>query len=186
MKTQMAAPNRWKGLVLGVAGAGAGLAAMSLYWQAATQVHGSDPRQAQNTSGPHTLDEISLVGEHHQPDESSTAATGRVLHEAVTGKEPKKETKTLLSYLVHYGYGLLVGGLYGAVRGGSAGVPDVLGGLGYGTGLWLFGSELAQPLLGLSAGPTTAPLSSHAYGLGAHFAFGLATAATTQVLYRVL
>jgi hypothetical protein len=81
---------------------------------------------------------------------------------------------------------LAVGGLYGALRGGSAGAPDVPGGLAYGTGLWLFGSELARPLLGLSAGPTSQPLSAHAHALGAHFAYGLATAATTQVLYQLL
>ncbi len=178
--------NHWKGFVLGVAGAAAGLTAMRYCWQGVTAITGKDPRAEETKGGPHTLDDISLVGEHYQGGESSTAAIGRLAYETLANKEPKKETKTTLSYVVHWGYGLLVGGLYGALRGGSAGVPDVAGGLAYGTGLWLFGSEIAIPLLGLSKGPTTQPLESHAYALGAHFAYGLATAASTQLLYRLM
>ncbi len=135
----------------------------------------------------HALDDISLVGEHHKEDESSTMAVGRILDKTLTGKEPRsKETKTTLSNEVHWAYGMTVGGIYGALRGGAAGIPDIPGGLAYGTGLWLFGSEVALPLLGLSPGPTTSSPASHAYGLGAHFAYGLATAATKQMLYRLL
>ncbi len=178
--------NHWKGLALGVVGGVAGVLAMQYYWQAVTALTGQDPRKATTDAGPHALDNLSLVGQQHEADESSTAAVGRLLNAAATGKEePKKETKATLSTLVHWGYSLTVAGLYGAVRGGT-GVPDAGGGLVYGTGLWLFGSELAVPLLGLADGPTTQPLASHAHGLGAHVVYGLATAATTQVLYRLL
>lgn len=178
--------NHWKGFVLGVVGAAAGITAMKYYWQGVTSVTGKDPRSEPNTSDMHALDDIAVAGEHHKPGESSTAAIGRLAYEATADKEPKKETKEMLSNAVHWGYGLFVGGLYGAVRGGSSKLIDVPGGLAYGTGLWLFGSELAVPMLGLSKGPTTESLAGHAYGLGAHFAYGLATAATTQLLYKVL
>ena len=179
-------PNRWKSFVLGITGGAAGVAAMGYYWRAVTSLTGADPRQATNTSGPHALDDIAVAGQHHQQGESSTAAVGRIADEAATGKEPKKETKETLSNVVHWGYGTLIGGVYGAARGAAAPAPDVLGGLTYGAGVWLFGSELAVPLLGLAPGPTTQPLSSHAYALGAHFVYGLTTAAVTQVLYRLL
>jgi hypothetical protein len=179
-------PNRWKGFVLGVVGGAVGVLAMGYYWQAVTALTGQDPRKEKNEDGPHALDDIAVAGQHHQEGESSTAAMARILDEAATGKEPKKETKMTLSTLIHWGYGMLVGGLYGAMRGGAADVPDVPGGLGYGTGLWLFGSELAVPMLGLAEGPTTQPLESHAYALGAHFVYGTVAAATTQILYRVL
>src|SRR5215212_11420274 len=116
-------PNRWKGLVVGILGGVAGLLAMSGYWQAVTAVTGEDPRQASNKAGPHTLDDVSRVGTQHKKDESSTEAVGRIVDQAVTGKPPSKETKSLLSNLVHWGYGLLVAGLYGALRGGSAPAP---------------------------------------------------------------
>src|SRR5437016_5592090 len=179
-------PNRWKGFVLGVVGGAAGTLAMNYYWQGVQVATGKDPRQEQSDSGPQPLDDISLAGQQHEEGESSTAAMGRILNEAATGKEPGKETKSTLSNLVHWTYGMLVGGVYGAVRGGSAGIPDAPGGLAYGTGLWLFGSELTVPLLGLSEGPTATTPESHAYGLGAHFAYGLVAAATTQALYKLL
>ncbi len=178
--------NHWKGLALGVAGGVAGLTAMRYYWQAATAVRGGkDPRGETSDTGPHKLDDISLVGEHHKEGESSTASIGRILDKAVTGEDPGKEAKTVLSYGVHWGYGLTMAGLYGTLRGG-AGIPDPLGGLAFGTALWLLGSEIALPLLGLSAGPTTIPKSGHMWALGAHFAYGLTTAATTQILYKLL
>jgi hypothetical protein len=178
--------NHWKGLVLGVVGGAAGLVAMRYYWRTITAMTGKDPRSQTSDSGSRALDDMSVVGRHHKEGESSTAAAGRLAFEAAVGKEPKRETKAALSSGVHWTYGLVVAGLYGALRGGSAGVPDAAGGLAYGTGLWLFGSELAVPLLGLSSGPTTRPFSSHAYGLGAHFAYGLTTAAATQSLYWLL
>lgn len=176
--------NHWKGLVVGVAGAAVGVLAMKYYWQGVIALLGKDPRSEENKSDMHALDDIAVAGEHHQEGESSTEAIGRLAYQAVADKEPNKETKTALSYTVHWSYGLLLGGLYGAVRGGSGWV-DIAGGLAYGTGVWLFGSELAIPMLGLSEGPTTQSLASHAYGLGAHFAYGLATSATTQLLYKL-
>ncbi len=176
-------PNRWKGFVLGIGGGIAGLLAMGIYWQAVTALTGQDPRKAENQTGLHNLDDIAVIGTHHQPDESSTAAMGRLLVVAVTGRAPSAATKALLSEQIHWGYGTLLAGLYGALRAGAA--PDAGGGLGYGSGLWLVGSELAVPLLGLAAGPTTQPLASHAHALGAHLTYGLITAGTTQILYRL-
>lgn len=65
--------NHWKGFVLGVAGAAAGLMAMRYYWQGVTAVTGKGPRAEETKDGPHTLDDIWLVGEHYQEGESSTA-----------------------------------------------------------------------------------------------------------------
>ena len=177
--------NRWKGFVLGVVGGAVGTFAMGYYWQAVVALVGDDPRQAQAAGGPHALDDIALVGKHYARGESSTAALGRLIGQAMLGKQPGKQAQTLLSNGVHWTYGSLLGGLYGAWRGGT-GLLDVPGGLAYGTGIGLLGSELALPLLGLAAGPTTQPLESHAYGLGAHWVYGLATAATTQLLDALL
>ncbi|MDQ2806143.1 MAG: DUF1440 domain-containing protein [Chloroflexota bacterium] len=177
--------NHWKGFVLGLVGGAVGTWAMGAYWGAVTALAGDDPRQAKVAGGPHGLDDISLVGQHYKAGESSTAALGRLIGQAVLGKPPGKQATTLLSNAVHWSYGSLLGGLYGAVRGGT-GLLDVPGGLAYGTGVGLLGSEVALPLLGLAAGPTTQPLESHAYGLGAHWVYGLAVAATTQVLDALL
>ncbi|HEX5060400.1 MAG TPA: hypothetical protein VFV99_13625, partial [Kofleriaceae bacterium] len=68
--------------------------------------------------------------------------------------------KSALSWLVHIAYGSLVAAAYGALR---AGHPrnTFLDGIALGTGLWLFGDELAVPLLGLADKPTAYSPSSH-------------------------
>ena len=179
-------PNRWQGLVLGIAGGALGTMAMGGYWKAAQALTGEDPRTLANEGGSRPFDDISLVGTHHSPEESSTAAMGRIAYEQLAGKPPEsEETKSTLSYVVHYGYGSLQGGLYGATRSGAA-PPDVPGGLAFGTGMWLFGDELGASLLGLADGPSKFPPKQHLHRLAAHLVYGLTVAATTRVLHRLL
>jgi len=157
---------------------------MGGYWSVATALAGSDPRAATREGGPHPLDDISLVGIHHGPEESSTAAIGRLAYQRVAGKPPESdETKTLLSYLVHYGYGSLQGGLFGALNEGGR-FGTVPAGAAYGAGMWLFGDEGVVSLLGLADGPGKYPLSQHLHRLGAHLAYGLVTAMVTTALRR--
>jgi hypothetical protein len=179
----------WKGFVLGVVGSVAGLAAMSLYWQyVAPQLSGGEENSQEETEGGNgqqrPFDNISLVGKYYREEESSTEALGRRLYENVTGYTPRSETREMLSYLIHWGYGLAQGGLYGALRSSANGL-DLKGGLLYGTGLWLLGDELAVPALGLQGGPTSVSSEQHLNRLGAHLAYGLGTAAATQILRRI-
>lgn len=179
--------NTLKGFVLGGLGGAAGVLAMRLYWQAATALEGEDPRTlTRDDAASHPLDEVGVVGQLHQPDESSTAAVGRIAYEALTGDEPESpELKEALSYGVHWTYGIMLGGLYGAVR-GHADPPDTPGGLVFGTAAWLIGDELMVPLLGLSKGPTVYPPKQHTHRLGAHLAYGLAVSGVAQVLFSLL
>ncbi len=177
--------NRWKGVVLGAAGSAAGVIAMRSYWRVAAAVAGGDPRTQGGNPEPQALDSISLIGTHRKEGESSTAAMGRIAYRWIAGKEPEsQETRTTLSYLVHWIYSLLMGGVYGAIR-GRAEVPDVKGGLVLGLGVWLFGDELGTPLLGVAKGPTAYPPVLHVHALAAHVAYGLASSTTTQALHRL-
>ena len=180
-------PNRWKGFVLGVLGATAGVAAMDAYWARVaprlTEAVGQGSESDAQASGP--LDDIALLGRQYRDGESSTAALGRIFYTRITGQEPQSaEAKTILSYLVHYVYGMLQGGVYGAARSDAGGL-DLLGGAAFAVGLWLFGDELAVPLLGLQSGPTAATPVQHANRLGAHLTYGLTTAAVTRLLQRL-
>ncbi len=181
------APNRWKGFVLGVVGGAVGVVAMRYYWKTVQAITGSDPRtESHGTPETDALGSISLIGTQHQESESSTAAVGRIVYQMITGKEPEaQETKTTLSYLVHWILSMFMGGLYGAIR-GKAGAPDVPGGLALGVGLWLFGDELGFPLLGVARGPMAVPPVLHLHALGAHIPYGVVTAATTQLLHRLV
>lgn len=181
--------NPWKGFVLGAAGSIVGLLAMELYWRRVAPLLQPE-KESDQESNPYPaeldLDDISLAGRHYRKEESSTDALGRILYTQLTGKEPRyKETKATLSNLVHWVYGMLQGGIYGATQteSASSAVPYSLG---FSTGLWLFGDELVVPLLGLQAGPTAAPPIQHVNRLGAHLAYGLGTALTKQLLDELL
>lgn len=179
-------PNRWKGFVLGLAGGAAGTVAMGGYWKALTGILGSDPRMETVDDGVEALEDVSLVGQQHQEDEGSTAAMGRIAYEEIAGKTPESsETKSILSYEVHYGYGAVQGGLYGAVT-GNWGNRDFRDGALFGTALWLLGDEGVASLLGLANGPGNYPLKQHVSRWGAHLVYGVTTAIAVKVLRKVL
>lgn len=189
----MGRTSRWEGIVTGMVGAVAGLAAMRYYWQ---RVAPEIERQyGPATGGPDAsvypaflkkLDRPYIFGGRRYRDgESATEALGRLLYKNVTGNEPQsEETKQLLSYLVHWGYGILQGGVYGWQR-RRAPLLDLGGGLNHAMRLWLLGDEMMVPMLGLQAGPTTIPPVQHVNRLGAHLFYGWATALATKMLQVV-
>ncbi|HEX3476964.1 MAG TPA: hypothetical protein VHT91_18195 [Kofleriaceae bacterium] len=169
-------------LAYGLLGGAAGLLAMELVQRATAPLV---KRVARPAGEPSTArPSISVIGVHHDPDESQTDALGRIAYQTVTGRMPSPRTQRTLSWAVHIGYGLAVASLYGVIRGGrDRGVTRaVLGGALFGAGLWLIGDELAAPLLGLSDNPTRYPVTRHLQSLAQHLGFGVATAATTGVL----
>ncbi len=133
----------------------------------------------------HALDDISAVGHAAREDENATEAVGRIAYDTMVGHDPDEATRQKLGQAVHWGYGILLGGVYGALR-PEAELPDLTGGLGYGTAAWVLGDEVMVPLLGLSEGPTAHRWQEHATALGAHLVYGAVTAAATQALRRVM
>lgn len=178
------------GLLRGAVGSLAGLAAMGLFFRAAQALSGDDG-QSGDASSPDlierqdALDDVSLVGEQSREGEPATESVGRIGYEAVSGHEPDEETRQRLGQAVHWGYGILLGGVYGALRTDAEGA-DLVGGLGYGTVAWVLGDEIMVPLLGLSEGPTAHGWPDHAKALGAHLVYGAATSTATQALKRVM
>jgi hypothetical protein len=127
---------------------------------------------------------ISPLGSHHREDESATDAAGRIAYQRVVGHEPSERQERALSWGVHIGYGLFVAGVYGAIeaRERRSLMRAIRTGALFGLGLWLFGDELAVPLLGLADKPTEYHVTKHAQSLVAHLGFGIATAATTNAI----
>lgn len=183
-----------EGGLRGALGSLAGLAAMGLFFRAVKALDGPGEDAATRDGGEGDdgpierhgqLDDISIVGHKSRSDEPATATLGRLGYEAAKGEEPDEELKAKLGQAVHWSYGVMVGSMYGALR-ADAEEPDLLGGLGYGTALWVLGDEIAVPMLGLSEGPTAHSWKDHAKGLGAHLVYGAATSAATQALRRVM
>ncbi len=179
---------RWKtkssslatGALAGLIGGLVGTAAMNGYWKLLEKTLGHDPRQLR-TRTPGPLDDISLVGDPTREGEASTDTVGRLVYEALTGRQrTAATTKKALGTAVHWTYGALQGALYGTARRRHRGI-DPVGGPAFGTGLWGF-SELVLPALGLGKGPTAYPPENHAATWGAHAVYGLTTSAVAGLL----
>lgn len=185
--------SRWKAWVTGVLGSIVGLLAMRYYWQKLAPAlqdmapaNLKEPIAKMNNPTDDELPFVDAFGHHSKKDETATEAVGRIAYSSVTGEEPEsEETKSMLSNQVHWAYGLMQGGMYG-LRHRDAGWPDISGGVRNGVLLWLIGDEFMVPALGLQGGPKQVSPVQHANRLGAHIAYGLGTAATTQLLRRVL
>ncbi len=178
-------PNPLEGFLLGVVGANVGLAAMTLYQNyAAKPIFDASPEADKHPSG--SLDSISVVGKQHEDGESSTAAVGRKALEAATGEGPKDDAAAkLLSYGAHWGFGLLMGGVYGALRSGKGSAADLGVGVAFGAGLFAIADEVIVPMLGLQEGPTKASKTQHGNRLAAHLLYGAGLAIGTQAITHV-
>jgi len=126
-------------------------------------------------------------GEHEQRDdddnqeENATVKTAQRVSQKVLRHDLTDVEKKVAGPAVHYGYGSLVGGLYGGL---AELLPVVSVGMGmpFGFALWLLGDEIAVPALGLGKPVTETEPEVHADALSAHFMYG----ATMDLLRRFL
>ena len=121
--------------------------------------------------------EETLRGNEYPPE-----GLAEKISEAVAGVELDKEQKQKYGNVVHWGYGIMWGGVYGALS-GRVPLVDAANGLGFGTGMWLIGDELMTPLIGLSPPSTEFPWQNHARAFVNHLAYG-ATLGLTHNLLR--
>jgi putative membrane protein len=114
-------------------------------------------------------------------DENATVQTAQRISRKLFEHELTDAEKQIAAPAVHYGYGSVVGALYGGL---SELLPATSAGLGmpFGFALWLLGDEIAVPALGLGKHPMEYSPQVHADALAAHFMYG----ATTDLLRRVL
>jgi putative membrane protein len=124
-------------------------------------------------------------GEQLQNEEKGDDATMKTADAIVStvtgGRHLSHEGKEKGGPIVHYSFGAVMGGLYGAL---AEGVPQATAGLGTAFGAALFtGADLvAVPALNLSGSVRDAPVSSLATPLAAHLVYG----ATTEAVRRLV
>ncbi|AIZ46700.1 hypothetical protein QR90_14120 [Deinococcus radiopugnans] len=174
----------FRNIVIGLVGGAVGTLAMGQYWTRVAPLLQDDEGESSGDHKP-TPDRHSIapLGQLHAPGESSTAALGRLAYEAAEGHTPKKEgTRTALSEGIHWGMGVLNGGLYGAL----AGPREPLKAAIFGVGLWALMDEGLVPLMGLQDGPGGSTPRGHINRLGAHLAYGLGLGLTALALDRML
>ncbi len=177
--------NILKGIVAGLA---AGLVAswtMNQFQAAWTRIaegneksHGAQSMQPSQGS---TGDQAQDTAEQ----DDATVETAKVISEKVFGHELQETEKEPAGAAVHYAFGTLSGGLYGALAEVTPQVTAAAG-LPFGAGFWLLADEISVPLLGLAKGPTAYPVSTHVYSLASHLVYGVTAELSRRAVRQVL
>ena len=177
--------NILKGMVAGLAGGLIASWTMNQFQAAWTRIaegteksHGAQSMQpSEGSQGEQGQD----TGEQ----DDATVKTARAISKNVFGHELQESEKETAGAAVHYAFGTLTGGLYGALAEVTPQVTTA-GGLPFGAGFWLLADEISVPLLGLSKGPAEYPVSTHAYALASHLVYGVTAELGRRVVRQVL
>lgn len=186
--TNSADRDVWKGLVAGMIGGLFASWMMNEYEAAVQRVSKSwkanDSRQ-RTAKHKQPSQQPANRGSSQSEDTNATAKMADLVSEKVLHRKLSLEEEKKAAPVVHYGYGALAGGLYGAA---AEIVPAVKkgGGTFYATALFVGGDEIAVPALGLSRPALTYPLSVHANALASHLVYGLSTEVGRRVMRAIL
>jgi putative membrane protein len=169
-------PNLLLGAAAGALGGIAGSWAMIVFNHAVGGTeNGERPQQhRRNAASPNETD--STIS-----DEPASMQIASLAGEHLTGAPIGERAREVGGSLVHYAFGAAVGALYGAA---AEYRPDTaaLGGLPFGTGVWVAADEVGLPLLGLAHNPTEYPASRHLAAFTSHVVFGLTAEAVRRQL----
>lgn len=177
--------NILKGVVVGLASGLVASWTMNQFQAALTKLatnseksHGAQSMQpAEGSTGDKSQDA--------KEQDDATVETAKVISRNVLGRELKEHEKENAGAMVHYAFGALTGGLYGAL---AEVTPQITVGAGipFGAVFWVTADEVAVPLLGLSKGPAEYPVSTHAYALASHLVYGVTAELSRRALRQVL
>ena len=174
-----------KGLVAGLAGGLIASWTMNQFQAAWTRIaEGADKSHGAQSMQP-TEGSDGNQGNDTAEQDDATVETAKVISRNVFGHELQESEKEPAGAAVHYAFGTVTGGLYGALAEVS---PQVTMGAGlpFGAAFWLVADEVTVPLLGLSKGPTEYPVSTHAYALASHLVYGVTAELSRRALRQVL
>ena len=99
----------------------------------------------------------------------------------VSGRELAGNERLVAGEIVHYLFGALTGGIYGAIAEYQP-WTTAGGGVLFGTGVFVAADESSMPLLGLVPPPWTETLAAQAEHWAAHLVFGVAGEATRKLV----
>jgi putative membrane protein len=137
----------------------------------------------------------SKINENQQPPEQpakkgeqsdpATLKLAKRLSREFLHREIPDEKVQAAEAIMHYGFGTVMGGVYGGL---SEYIPQTKAGFGsaYATMLFAGADEIAVPLAGLSAKANEVPLSSHVLGFTAHMVYGVTAELVRRGTRRLL
>ena len=179
-------PSIWKGMVAGLAGGLVASWTMNQFQAAWTRLaEGTEKSHGAQSMQPSEGSHGEQGQDSNEEQDDATVKTAKVISKEVFGHELQKSEKESAGAAVHYAFGTLTGGMYGALAEITPQVTAAAG-LPFGAGFWLLADETSVPLLGLSKGPTEYPVSTHAYALASHLVYGLTTELSRRALRQVM
>ena len=162
-----------RGAVAGVIGGCIASWVMNQYLSAQRPPANPEPSQACEQGGQSSQQSQESQKSAANQGDDATVKTAQAISRGLFNHELTPQEKKVAGPAVHYGYGMLVGGLYGALA--EVWAPASAGfGMVYGMALWLFGDETAVPVLGLGPPPTQVAARDHADYLAGHLVYGIA------------
>ena len=166
--------SRFRAVGRGLAAGVVGTAAMTAWQEAAIALKRA--RSTGKAAHEHPADEDPWT---HAP---APAQVGKRMLEKVFHKEVHADRIHLLTNVMHWGYGITLGGAYGAVQGALKGKPAVRGPV-FGTGAWAASYAMLVPM-GLYEPPWHYPAKTIAKDISYHIVFGAGTAIGYRFLER--
>lgn len=164
--------NIWIGALSGL------IAGLVASWTM-NQVYGVWSRIQENQQQP---EQSSKKGENTDP---ATLVMARKISRQLLHREIPDDKIRLAEGLVHYGFGTMMGTIYGAL---SEKYPQVRVGFGsaFATALFVIADEVSVPAAGLSGKPQEVPVSSHLLGFTSHMVYGWTTEAVRRGTRKLL
>lgn len=177
--------NVWKGLVAGLAGGLVASWTMNQFQAAWTRIQeGADKPHGAQSMQPSDGSNGEQAQDTADPDDA-TVETAKVISKEVLGHELQESEKRVAGAAVHYAFGTVSGGLYGALAEVTPQVTAAAG-IPFGAAFWLLADEVSVPLLGLSKGPAEYPVSTHVYALASHLVYGATAELSRRAIRQVL
>jgi len=153
-----------KAALAGVVGGLAGAWTMNQYSAVSQKV-----QAAWKKSHPHQQDQQS--SQQSSEEDDATMKTADRLSVMIAHRHLTKAQKQKAGPIVHYAYGALIGGLYGALSQLNTSITSGRG-TAYASAVWLGGDEIGVPALGLAGSPAEYPISVHLNALASHLVYG--------------
>ena len=177
--------NVLKGIVAGLAGGLIASWTMNQFQAALTKLVSNDEKPHGAQSMKPSEGSSGEQSQDMKEQDDATVETAKVISERVFGHELQESEKKPAGAAVHYAFGTMSGGLYGAL---AELAPQVTSGAGipFGAAFWLLADEISVPALGLSKGPAEYPVSTHAYALASHLVYGVTAEMSRRALRQGL
>jgi uncharacterized membrane protein YagU involved in acid resistance len=189
----------WKGCAAGLAGGLAATLLMTGFQNAWNAVSDNSKEQLPKANGNGTksisqqLAEIRYAESNPQEKtisakENPTQAVAAKVA-SVAGKRLSEHGKKTGGTLVHYAFGTIMGGLYGAALEFAPSwhrrnaIPS---GLLMGSALFAAADEVALPAMQLTDSPAKTPVSMHVYGLASHLVYGAAAGLLVRAFRKAI